>query len=91
MRKHKEDAYWKMNQHDMVLFTIKLNTCHDHQGLINELFKPDVAAQDVKYSLLSMLNKVKDTLTIQEMMQNVNIAMISNPGGHDIHNISSNQ
>ena len=50
---------WNMNDLDNALQDLKNNKSRDPEGLINELFKKDVIGQDLKISLLSMLNGLK--------------------------------
>ena len=59
---------------------MKNNKCRDQDGLINELLKPEVAGFDFRVSLLSLLNKVKETLEIPQMIKYVNIALIQKSG-----------
>ena len=60
-------------------------------GRINELLKPEVAGYDSKMSLLSLLNKTKETLEIPHMMKHVNIALIPKAGRRDLKSISNHR
>ena len=48
----------------------------DAHGLINEIFKPNIAGEDLENSMLMMFNKMKDEITIPEFMNFVNIICI---------------
>ena len=71
---------WSMGQLDKVLISLKKKKCRDPQGYINELFQYDSLGQNLKESILTMLNKTKDLLEIPHMMLNVNVVMIPKPG-----------
>ena len=47
--------------------SMKNNKCRDAFGLVNELFKPSVAGKGFIVSLLSLLNKTKDSLDIPDV------------------------
>ena len=72
-----------------MLKSLKNGKCRDPQGLGNELFKPGVAGKDLQYSLLHMLNKTKENLTIPDMMKNVNVAMLPKPGKPGLHDLEN--
>ena len=85
---HKE---WALDNRatQKVLGSLKNGKCRDPQGLINELFKPGVSGKDFQYSLLHMLNNIKETLIIPDMMKNVNVAMIPKPGKPGLHDLEN--
>ena len=70
---------------------MKNKKCRDSTGLINELFKSEVAGSDFKLSLLSMLNKCKESLEIPKIMTHVNIALIPKAGKKNLINISNHR
>ena len=37
----------------------KKNKSRDHEGLLNDIFRPEVIGEDLKNSLLKMFNKIK--------------------------------
>ena len=59
-----------------VIYSLKKKKCCDPQGYINELFQHDSLGYNLKQSLLTMLNKIKDFLEIPDMMVNVNVVII---------------
>ena len=87
--KHVKSPPWTREQFDKVLKSLKNGKCRDPQGFINELFKPGVAGEDLKCSLLHMLNKTKDTHIIPEMIKIVNVAMLPKPGKKGCHKLEN--
>ena len=67
---------WEMENLDKVLKRLKKNKTIDPTNLVNELFRPEVIGDDLKESLLTLLNKVKEQLTDPEFMQLCNIVSI---------------
>ena len=57
-----------------MLSKLKSGKLSDPHGLINEIFIPSVF--DFQSSLLIMMNKIKDTLSIPDFMDYVNIVYI---------------
>ena len=74
--KRKKTPPWGMKNLDIVLQKLKNGKCRDPDGIIREIFKHEVIGEDLKQSLLIMLNKIKDTGTIPEFMKVVNIHAI---------------
>ena len=89
LTKHTRTTPWTYQEFEKVLKSLKNGKCRDPKGLINELFKPDVAGEDLLFSMLEMLNKAKENLYIPEMMKIVNIAMLPKPGKPGIHNLEN--
>ena len=89
LAKHMKSAPWTKQQFKKVLNSLKNGKCRDPKGFINELFKPGVAGEDLKSSLLHMLNKAKDSLIIPEMIKIVNVAMIPKPGKQGRHKLEN--
>ena len=89
LAKHIKSEPWTMIQLDKVLSSLQKKKCRDPQGYVNELFKSASAGSDLKLSILHMLNKMKDTLEIPEIMTNVNIVMIPKTGKQSLHNIQN--
>ena len=87
--KHMKSEAWTLNNLEIVLKSLKKGKCRDPQGFINDIVKPDVIGADLKNSLLVMLNKTKDTLTIPEMMKTVNVAMLPKPGKPGLHEVEN--
>ena len=49
-------------------------------GLINKLFKPEVIGEDLKLSLLLMVNKIKDQGCVPDCLKKANISAIPKKG-----------
>ena len=80
---------WKPCELKKILKSLKNNRCRDPQGLINEIFKPNIGGSDLQKALLKLVNKTKNTHVIPEFMKLVNIVMIPKPGklnSHILHN-----
>ena len=67
---------WKLEDLRSVLKLLKKNKSMDPHGLINELFSPENIGSDLEFSLLLLLNKIKQNLTIPHFMQFANIISI---------------
>ena len=67
---------WTEQQLNRVLASLKDNKSRDPHGIINELFKPGVGGKKLVSSLLIMLNKIKQEITIPEFMELSNIVSI---------------
>ena len=67
---------WTLKHLKEVLQSLKNNKSRDPHNLINELFKPENVGSDLEYSLLLLLNKIKQTCKIPEFMQYANIISI---------------
>ena len=61
---------------DLAIKSFKNNQARDPMGIISELFKPGLAGDQLKFSTLSLMNKVKETLEIPRNMQLSNITSI---------------
>ena len=66
--KHMKSEPWTLNQLEKVLKSLKNGKSRDPDRLCNELFQSGVAGEDLKCSILDMLNKSKETLYIPEIM-----------------------
>ena len=89
LAKHVKSAPWTKQQFEKVLNSLKNGKCRDPQGFINEIFKPVVAGEDLKSSLLHMLNQAKDSLIIPEMIKIVNVALLPKPGKQGRHKLEN--
>ena len=67
---------WTQKQLVKVLSNLKNGKSWDPHGLINEIFKPGVCGKDLQASLLTMMNKIKDTLFIPKYVEYANIVSI---------------
>ena len=50
---------WNMKNIEAVLKYLKRNKSRDPHGQANEVFKPEVAEEDLKLALLKIMNRVK--------------------------------
>ena len=48
----------------------------DPEGFVNELFKEDVAGDDLLLSVLNLMNKMKEKQKYQKILQKCNITSI---------------
>ena len=67
---------WDMSALKKTLNTLKKNKSRDAHGLINEIFKPNVAGEDLTNSMLKMFNKMKEEISFPEFMNFVDIVCI---------------
>ena len=67
---------WKLENMRVVLKALKKNKSKDPHGLINELFRPENIGSDMEISILLLLNKIKENLTMPDFMQFANIVSI---------------
>ena len=67
---------WDIHALKKTLKSLKKNKTRDAHGLINEIFKLNVAGEDLVNSMLKMFNKMKKEITIPEFMTFVNIVCI---------------
>ena len=78
-----------MAQLKRVWSSLKNKKCRDPQGYINELFQYDSIGYNLKQLIITILNKSKDTLEIQEIMTNVNVLMIPKTGKPNLNAIKN--
>ena len=64
---------WTMEDLDKVLMKLKRNKATDPVGIVNELFMYENIGQDLKKSLLILLNKIKNQHREPKFMRNANI------------------
>ena len=77
---------WTIIELDKVLSTLKTGKARDPSGLNCNIFKKAVCGTDLKQSLLTLLNKTKNTLEIPKFFSNSNISSIWKKKG-DILNL----
>ena len=68
-----------------VLRKTKTGKAQDLEGLVREIFWPGVIGQDLKISMLSMLNIVKERGNIPHFMRKANISTIPKKGKSRLH------
>ena len=76
MAKKNKSPQWTMNDLDEALKSLKEGKCRDPEGLVRELFKEEVMGIDLKKSMLTLFNKIKDTGTIPAFIRVANIHSI---------------
>ena len=67
---------WNIQDLNKVLKALKLKQSPDTMGVVNEIFTFKNIGSDLKYSILSFCNKIKNTLYIPEVFKNVFITSI---------------
>ena len=78
----KRGSPWSMSDLEKALKDLKNNKSRDPAGLINELFKMKVIGDDLKRSLLVMLNSLKYEQIITILMNYVNVSTVHKKGSH---------
>ena len=67
---------WTMKDLDKVLKNLKKQKSRDPHGLANDLFRPEVAGDDLKLAILKMMNKIKDDQKYPKCLELCNISSI---------------
>ena len=67
---------WKMNDLELVLKQLKNNKSRDPLGLANELFKPTNTGKDLKLAILTLMNQIKNTQIIPDILKYCNITSL---------------
>ena len=67
---------WTMTDLEKVLKYLKLNKSRDPYGFANEVFKPDVAGDDLKLAVLHLMNKIKRDQTFPSSLELCNISCL---------------
>ena len=73
---HNKTPPWSENDVISALKSLKNGKCRDPLGLINEIFKPEVAGKDLISSLTIIMNKVKENNKIPALFRLKNISTI---------------
>ena len=60
---------WDIETLRYVLKSLKKHKSRDPHNLINEPFRPEIIGSDLEYSLLLLLNKVRQTFIIPDFME----------------------
>jgi hypothetical protein len=76
----KESPDWKMSDLDLALDDLKRNKSRDPDGYVNELFKHDVIGDNLKQSLLLMMNQLKKQKLIPKLMNIANCTTVPKKG-----------
>ena len=64
---------WVMKDLDKVLKHLKKDKSRDPHGLINEIFKREVAGDDLKEAILTLMNRIKSDQIYPESLELCNI------------------
>ena len=67
---------WKMKDLERVLKNLKKQKSRDPLGLANDIFRPDVAGDDLKRAILKLMNRIKDEQKYPECLELCNISSI---------------
>ena len=67
---------WTQDDLEKVLKSLKNNKTRDPVGMINEIFKPGCAGDDLKLALLYLFNGIKRNCYIPEYMTLANITTL---------------
>ena len=71
---------WKMSDLELALKDLNNDKSRDHEGYINEIFKNNVIGENLKKSLLLMMNKLKQKKLIAKVMNFANITTVPKRG-----------
>ena len=67
---------WTLKDLDEAIKHLKRDKARDPNGLINELFKDEVAGKDFKTYLLSLFNKIREENFLPDFIQLADVATI---------------
>ena len=67
---------WTMDQLETVLDYLKRNKSRDPFGYANEIFKNDVAGEDMKRAILLLMNKIKSQQKYPEVLELCDISSV---------------
>jgi hypothetical protein len=84
--KQNKSPDWDMTDLDNVLRYLKNNKSRDPLGLANEIFKPNVAGNDLKLAILLMMNQIKNKHDYPEILRLTNVTSIYKKGKHNNFN-----
>ena len=80
LSRSRKSSDWTVKDLEFALAKLKNNKSRDYYGYINEIFKPGVIGDDLKKSLLIMLNKLKANKLIPNFMNFTNITTVPKRG-----------
>ena len=72
----KKTPPWTMENLEVVLKHLKKNISRDPMGYANELFDINVAGDDLKKAIVSLMNRIKIEQTYPEVLEEVDISSI---------------
>ena len=90
LAKEEKTPPWTMADLEDALKELKNGKCRDPEGLIREVFKTDVIGDDLKNSLLILLNRIKVTREFPAFMQLADICAIYKGRG-DVNDLESDR
>ena len=67
---------WEMRHLERVLKYLKKKKSRDPLGFCNELFRPEVAGDDLKIAILKLMNRIKDEQIFPECLEICNVSSI---------------
>jgi hypothetical protein len=67
---------WNMLELEDVLKQLKMNKSRDPLGFANELFRPEVAGQDLKVAILDLMNEIKESQIFPDKLGMCNISSL---------------
>ena len=76
LAKRRKSQPWTLTHLEAAIKYLKKDKARDPNGLINELFKDEVAGKDLKISILSLLNKIREENFIPDFVQLADVATI---------------
>ena len=65
-----------MQDLEAVLKKLKKQKCRDPYGLANDLFRPEVAGDDLKLAIINLMNKIKEEQIYPECLEVCDISSI---------------
>ena len=74
--KRNRTALWTMDDLDAVLKYLKKNKSRDPLGYANEIFRPEVAGDDLKKATLSLMNRIKIEQIFPDALEYCDISSI---------------
>ena len=72
----KKTPPWKLKDLEEVLKHLKKQKSRDPLGLANDIFRPEVAGDDLKHAVLKQMNKIKEEQKFPECLELCNISSI---------------
>ena len=74
--RNRKTVPWTMDDLDVVLKYLKKNKSRDPFGYANEIFRPEVAGDDLKKAILSLMNRIKIEQLFPEVLELCDISSI---------------
>jgi hypothetical protein len=74
--KLKPAALWTLEDLEKVIKTLKSNQSRDPNGMIGELFKPNIAGKDLKKAVIDLMNLVLTSFFMPEYLEYTDITSL---------------